>query len=45
MKTKLTEEEKEILDSFEKGEWIEVLDQECQRGWVAGYLVKDARSR
>ena len=24
MKTKLTEEEKEILDSFEKGEWIAV---------------------
>ena len=24
MKTKLTEEEKEILDSFEKGEWIPV---------------------
>lgn len=24
MKTKLTEEEKEILDSFEKGEWVPV---------------------
>jgi hypothetical protein len=26
MKTKLTKEEKKILDSFEKGEWIPVAD-------------------
>jgi len=31
MKTKLTKEEKQILDSFEKGEWVPVTDLSKER--------------
>ena len=31
MKAKLTKEEKEILDSFEKGEWVPVADLSQRR--------------
>ena len=47
MKTKLTKEEKEILDSFEKGEWIPVADLSKRRKELAEYarntLRKDKR--
>jgi predicted DNA binding CopG/RHH family protein len=47
MKTKLTKEEKEILDSFEKGEWIPVADLSKRRKELAQYarntLRKDKR--
>jgi predicted DNA binding CopG/RHH family protein len=47
MKTKLTKEEKEILDSFEKGEWIPVADLSKRRKELARYarntLRKDKR--
>ena len=47
MKTKLTKEEKEILDSFEKGEWVPVADLSKRRKELAEYarntLRKDKR--
>jgi predicted DNA binding CopG/RHH family protein len=47
MKTKLTKEEKEILDSYEKGEWIPVADLSKRRKELAQYarntLRKDKR--
>jgi predicted DNA binding CopG/RHH family protein len=47
MKTKLTKEEKEILDSFEKGEWVPVADLPKRRRELAEYarntLRKDKR--
>ncbi len=47
MKAKLTKEEKEILDSFEKGEWVPVADLSKRRKELAEYagnsLKKDKR--
>jgi predicted DNA binding CopG/RHH family protein len=47
MKAKLTKEEKEILDSFEKGEWVPVSDLPKRRKELAEYarntLRKDKR--
>lgn len=47
MKTKLTKEEKEILDSFEKGEWFPVADLSKRKKELAEYarntLRKDKR--
>ena len=47
MKTKLTKEEKKILDSFEKGEWIPVTDLSKRKKELAAYarntLRKDKR--
>jgi hypothetical protein len=47
MKTKLTKEEKGILDSLEKGEWIPVADLSKRRKELAQYarntLRKDKR--
>lgn len=47
MKTKLTLEEKEILDSFEKGEWVPVKDISKRRSELMRYarntLRKDKR--
>ena len=47
MKTKITKEEKKILDSFEKGEWIPVADLSKRKKELAAYarntLRKDKR--
>jgi predicted DNA binding CopG/RHH family protein len=47
MKTRLTKEEKEILDSFERGEWVPVSDLSKRRKELAEYarntLRKDKR--
>lgn len=47
MKTKITKEEKKILDSFEKGEWIPVADLSKRKEELAAYarntLRKDKR--
>jgi len=47
MKTKLTKEEKEILDSFDKGEWVPVADLSKRKQELAEYarntLRKDKR--
>ena len=47
MKTKLTEEEKEILDSFEKGEWVQVKNLSKRKKELMPYarntLKKDKR--
>jgi predicted DNA binding CopG/RHH family protein len=47
MKTKLTKEEKKILDSFEKGEWVPVTDLSKRKKELAAYarntLRKDKR--
>lgn len=47
MKTKLTKEEKEILNSFEKGEWVPVADLSKRKKELAEYarntLRKDKR--
>jgi len=47
MKAKLTKEEKEILESFEKGEWVPVTDLSKRRKELAEYagnsLKKDKR--
>jgi len=47
MKTKLAKEEKEILDSFEKGEWIPVTNLSKRKKELAAYarntLRKDKR--
>ena len=47
MKTKITKEEKEILDSFEKGEWIPVSNLSRRKKELAEYarntLRKDKR--
>jgi len=47
MKTKLTKEEKEILDSFEKGEWAPVPNLKKRRKELVAYarntLRKDKR--
>ena len=47
MDTKLTNEEKEILKSFEKGEWVPVDDLSSRRKELTGYarntLRKDKR--
>lgn len=47
MKTKLSKEDKEILDSFEKGEWIPVTDLAKRKKELAEYarntLRKDKR--
>ena len=47
MNTKLTDEEKEILDSFERGEWIPVTDLSKRKKELAAYarntLRKDKR--
>lgn len=47
MKTKLTKEEKEILDSFEKGEWIPVTNLTKRKKELVAYarntLRKDKR--
>jgi len=47
MKNRLTEEEKEILDSFEKGEWIPVKDLSKRKRELIRYarntLKKDKR--
>ena len=47
MKTKLTKEEKEILDSFEKGEWVPVADLSKRKRELSEYarntLRKDKR--
>jgi predicted DNA binding CopG/RHH family protein len=47
MKTRLTKEEKEILDSFEKGEWVPVTNLSKRKKELAQYarntLKKDKR--
>ena len=47
MKTKLTKEEKKILDSFEKGEWVPVPNLKKRRKELVAYarntLRKDKR--
>ncbi|MBU1054698.1 MAG: antitoxin [Proteobacteria bacterium] len=47
MKAKLTKEEKEILDSFDKGEWVPVADLSKRKKELAEYarntLRKDKR--
>ena len=47
MKAKLTKEQKEILDSFEKGEWVPVADLPKRRKELSEYarntLKKDKR--
>ena len=47
MKNRLTEEEKEILDSFERGEWVPVKDLSKRKGELIRYarntLKKDKR--
>ena len=47
MKTKLTKEEKEILDSFEKGEWVPVTNLTKRKKELMAYarntLRKDKR--
>jgi predicted DNA binding CopG/RHH family protein len=47
MKAKLTKEEKEILNSFEKGEWVPVADLSKRKKELADYarntLRKDKR--
>lgn len=47
MKNRLTKEEKEILDSFEKGEWVPVADLSKRKKELAEYarntLRKDKR--
>lgn len=47
MKTKLTKEEKEIIDSFDKGEWVPVADLSKRKQELAEYarntLRKDKR--
>lgn len=47
MKIKLSEEEKEILDSFEKGEWVPASDFLKRKRELVGYawntLRKDKR--
>lgn len=47
MKTKLTKEEKEILNSFEKGEWVSVADLSKRKKELVEYarntLRKDKR--
>jgi predicted DNA binding CopG/RHH family protein len=47
MKTNLTKEEKEILDSFEKGEWVPVADLSKRKKELVEYarntLRKDRR--
>lgn len=47
MKTKLTKEEKEILDSFEKGEWVPVTNLTKRKKELKAYarntLRKDKR--
>jgi predicted DNA binding CopG/RHH family protein len=47
MKTKLTKEEKEILDSFEKGEWVPVANLAQRKKELSAYarntLRKDKR--
>jgi predicted DNA binding CopG/RHH family protein len=47
MKTKLTKEEKEILDSFEKGEWVPVTNLSKRKKELVQYarntLKKDKR--
>ena len=47
MKTKLTEEEKEILDSFKKGEWVPVKNLSKRKKELMPYarntLKKDKR--
>jgi predicted DNA binding CopG/RHH family protein len=47
MKAKLTKEEKEILESFEKGEWVSVADKSRRRKDLMRYarntLRKDKR--
>lgn len=47
MKTKLTKEEREILDSFEKGEWVPVANLTGRKKELAEYarntLRKDKR--
>lgn len=47
MKTKLSKEEKEILESFEKGEWVPVSDFSKRKKELMGYarntLRKDKR--
>ena len=47
MKDKLTKEEKEILDSFENGEWVPVADLSKRRKELAKYarntLSRDKR--
>ena len=34
MKTRLTKEEKEILESFEKGEWVPVFTNSSMERWL-----------
>ena len=47
MKNRLTEEEQEILDSFERGEWVPVKDISNRKGELIRYarntLKKDKR--
>jgi predicted DNA binding CopG/RHH family protein len=43
MKTKLTKEEKEILDSFEKGEWVPVTDLSKRKKELAEYARNTLR--
>jgi len=47
MKNRLTEEEQEILDSFERGEWVPVKDISKRKGELIRYarntLKKDKR--
>lgn len=47
MKTKLTKEEQEILDSYEKGEWIPVKNLAARKSELSRYarntLKKDKR--
>ena len=47
MKTKLTKEEKELLDSFDKGEWVPVADLPQRKKELSAYarntLRKDKR--
>jgi predicted DNA binding CopG/RHH family protein len=43
MKVKLTKEEKEILDSFEKGEWVPVTNLSARRKELAQYARNTLR--
>jgi predicted DNA binding CopG/RHH family protein len=43
MKTKLTKEEKEILDSFEKDEWIPVTNLEKRKKELVAYARNTMR--
>jgi hypothetical protein len=39
MKTGLTKEEKEILESFEKGEWVPVKNLAKRKSWLSTLAI------